>query len=271
MPSIAEKIVIAVRLRSKLLAFRLRQSRQLRHLLKSALPSNETCPICASTETVTLSFTLPNETVEKSLCRNCEHLFSNLLQTELRHVEIVFKVTTENEGSATQLALLEELTAKLEQGTFLDFGIGGNLTAFQAAGKRLPQHRFQGCDVYPSSAPGYFVTYSPDAPLGIFDGISSYAVIEHLTNTVDAWRLLNRLLKPINDGGGIMIHSFPSQWHLDFDDWAIQIAGHSCLFSRKSLKLLCDKMGFAIERADPPRFVGPHYHPVFRFRKIRDA
>lgn len=271
MPSLAEKLLIGARLRAKLIAFRIRQSRQLRRLLRSAGASGATCPICSCTKIATLSFTLPNEVVDKSLCRDCQHLFSDFMQTETRHVEIVFGVATENEGSATQLELLEEISSGVKRGAFLDFGIGGNVTAFQAAGARMPQHRFQGCDVYPLDVPGYFGTYDPDAPLGTFDGISSYAVVEHLTNTMDAWRLLNRLLKPMKEGGGTMTHSFPSQWHLDFEDWAIRIAGHSCLFSRKSLRIVCDVTGFEIVRADPPRFVGPHYHSVFRFRKVKDV
>ena len=109
------------------------------------------------------------------------------------------------------------------------------------------------------------------AQFGWFDGISSYAALEHLTNTADAWRTLNRLLKPTSAGGGVMVHAFPSQWHLDFDDSAIQIAGHSCVFSRKSLRMMCDRAGFQLVKADPPRFVGPHYHAVMSFRKVRDV
>ena len=128
-----------------------------------------------------------------------------------------------------------------------------------------------GCDVYQSDTPGYFSIYDPRAPVGSFDGISSYAVIEHLTNTLEAWIGLNRLLKSIRAGGGVMVHAFPSQWHQGFDDWSIQIRGHSCLFSRKSLRLICREAGFRVVKADPPRFIGPHYHPVFTFMKVRDV
>jgi len=44
-------------------------------------------------------------------------------------------------------------------GRFLDFGVGGNIFAFQHAQFLMPHHRFMGCDIYPAAVPGYFSTY----------------------------------------------------------------------------------------------------------------
>ena len=220
-----------------------------------------------------MRFRRPEGVVEKQFCNACEHLFSDFMQTDTTHGQLVFQTDRENSGKSTQVQLLSEVVtlSGRDEGAFLDFGVGGNISAFREAGDLLPRHRFMGCDVYPSDTPGYFSTYDPDAPHGSFDGISSYAVVEHLTNTMDAWVGMNRLLKSVDAGGGVMVHSFPSQWHQGFDDWSIQIQGHSCLFSRKSLRLVCRKTGFKLLKADPPRYVGPHYHPVFTFRKSRDV
>ena len=68
-----------------------------------------------------------------------------------------------------------------------------------------------------------------------------------------------------------MVHSFPSQLHHDFDDWAIQIRVHTCLFSKQSLRMTCKASGFDFVKGKLPRPVGPHCHPVLVFRKIRDV
>jgi hypothetical protein len=271
-PGLLEKIVIGLRIRARLAGVRLTRRLQLRSLLRSAANVDTTCPVCSSRDIRGFSFDLPDEVVAKSFCRTCEHLFSERMQTGLSHVQSVFRIDQHNPGKETQVMLLREAAglSGARNGTFLDFGVGGNIGAFAEAGKSMPEHRFMGCDVYPASVPGYFLTYDENAPHGIFDGITSHAVVEHLTNTLDAWKKFNRLLKPVSQGGGIMIHAFPSQWHLGFDNWAIRIAGHSCVFSRESLRRVCDATGFRIERADPPRPVGHHYHPVFIFRKTRD-
>jgi hypothetical protein len=271
--TLAEKIIIGVRTRARFALFRFRRRAELRRLLRSAPATSTECPICGSHRSAELTFVLPNETVLKSFCRDCEHIYTAAMQTDLAHVKIVFEIDQENEGCETQRALLEETALKsgLSSGTFLDFGVGGNVSAFQRAAKSMPQHKFMGCDVYPADIPGYFNIFEEPLPLGTFDGISSYAVVEHLTDTMPAWKRFNQLLKPVTAGGGIMVHSFPSQWNLPFDDWAMKIQGHSCLFSRKSLRLLCSETGFDITRADPPRFVGRHYHAVLEFKKVRDV
>lgn len=184
----------------------------------------------------------------------------------------MFQFDTENAGKDTQVLLLEELVRRTgrERATLLDFGVGGNLTAFQEAQMLMPQHRFMACDTYSSSVQGYFQTYAEQSPLHMFDGISSYAVIEHLTDTVPAWTYLNRLLKPVASGGGLMVHAFPSQLHHDFDHWAVQIKSHVCVFSPQSLLRVCEMTGFQMEDGRMLRPVGPHAHGIMVFRKVKD-
>jgi len=167
--------------------------------------------------------------------------------------------------------LLSELVGRksIANGSYLDFGVGGNRRSFEMAKELFPQHSFYGCDLFTHSGRNYFTTYD-ESYCGKFDGISSYAVIEHLTYPSDSWKYLNRLLRPMAAGGGIMVHSFPSQLHHVFSDWQIQIRSHVCLFSRRSLAIQCTLAGFRLRFADPPRPVGPHSHPVMVFEKVGD-
>jgi hypothetical protein len=267
------KILTGVRIRYRLAGVLWNRKRQLRGLLRGGAPGDSPCPVCGASRTTKVYFERPEGRIEKLFCGGCGHLFTDFLQTDPDVGREMFHFETENASQPAQAQLLEELAqrAGLEHGVFLDFGVGGNISAFQQVGERHPEHRFMGCDTYPSEVEGYFQTYSPTAPAGIFDGISSYAVVEHLTGTIESWLHFNRLLKPMAAGGGIMVHSFPSQLHHDFEHWAIQIRSHVCLFSRKSLAMVCAKAGFVLEKGLLPRPTGPHDHPVMVFRKVRDV
>ena len=270
--ALVAKIARGWRIRCRFLKFKLAWRRQLRQRLKAEPASNIACPACRGTDCRKTGFDRPEGSIEKYLCPRCEHLFSDFLQTDPQVGQEMFHFDTENAGKETQVRLLEELARRsgLAHGTFLDFGVGGNLAAFQEAQLRHPQHRFMACDTYPSPVAGYFQTYAANSPLACFDGISSYAVVEHLTDTVTAWSYLNRLLKPLSDGGGIMVHAFPSQLHHDFDHWAIQIGSHVCLFSPKSLKRVCEQTGFKMDDGVFHRPIGQHDHGIMVFRKVRD-
>lgn len=267
------RIALNLKIRAGLHSVRANRQRQVRLLLRSAKTVHAKCPICGANKIVEFLFPRPNDTVEKQFCRSCEHLFTDFVQSDPEVASGLFRVGEENAGKETQVDLLNEVVtwSGVAAGRYLDFGVGGNLSAFNEVAQVNPQHTFMGCDVYPADVGGYFTTYDSDAPLGSFDGISSYAVIEHLTGTLGTWRLLNRLLKPMSKGGGWMVHSFPSQLHHDMDHWAIQIRTHTCLFSRPSLALTCSISGFEFVKGNLPRSVGPHYHPVLVFRKTRDV
>ena len=79
---------------------------------------------------------------------------------------------------------------------------------------------------------------------GTFDLIVSVDVLEHLSDPLKTFRDFNELLRP----GGYMIHSTPL-----LDDFLVygghaDTALHTCFFSKKSLKKLCDKTGFGGEQ-----------------------
>ena len=268
-----KKIACAGRIRLRHFHFVQEWRRQLRRRLRAPLAENATCPICGCTVCRTTTFKRTEGIIEKQLCPCCNHLFSGFLQTDPALGQEMFGFDTENDGKATQICLLKEVAQRTgsDRATVLDFGVGGNLAAFQEAQRLMPQHQFMACDTYQSSTQGYFQTYTSESPLGKFDGISSYAVIEHLTATVSAWTYLNRLIKPMAAGGGIMVHAFPSQLHHDFDHWAIQIKSHVCLFSPKSLAQLCKMTGFKMVDGFRLRPVGAHAHGVMVFRKVKDT
>jgi SAM-dependent methyltransferase len=165
--------------------------------------------------------------------------------------------------------MLQELNKLAKGNRFLDFGVGGNLRSISIAKSESPKNDYWACDLYPHPNPNYFTTYDT-THFGKFDGISSYAVIEHLTAPIPSWQYMNRLLRPCSQGGGIMVHSFPSQYHHRISDWQILIRSHTCLFSRRSLPLTLAKSGFKLLNCDPPRPVGAHSHPIFVFKKVQD-
>jgi hypothetical protein len=192
------------------------------------------------------------------------------LNQNLQKAAQLFAYERPNDQYEGQKRLQVELvkSTSVSKGRYLDFGVGGNIGISGDLRHIYPQHEFYSSDLYPSSTMHYFQMYSPDSPLHSFDGISSNAVIEHLDNTLEAWRYLNRLLKPVSKGGGIMIHAFPSQIVEDPNHWAIKIESHECLFSNDSLRLTCQKSGFELLKR---RYFANVQHPVYFFAKTSES
>lgn len=272
MTSLLSKLATQARIHRRRIRSSALRKRQQRSLLRSSRTISQDCRVCAASPTHLITFLRPEGQIEKCLCSGCGHLFTNYIQKDPALGAQLFQFHQENPSSSAQEQLLNELSEFVEkpEGTFLDFGVGGNIQAFQRAQATHPEAEWFGCDTYPAKVDNYFSTYSDTAPTGRFDGISSYAVIEHLTETVDSWKLFNRLLRPMSEGGGVMIHAFPSLLHHDFDHWAIQIQSHTCLFSPKSIGKICRKTGFKLVSGKSHRPVGPHDHGVFIFAKIKD-
>ena len=237
--------------------------------LSQSNPCDKNCPVCGS-EAKRLKFEFSADFFEKYLCPCCFHLFGTWSQTMVQEADELFNYTCENENLAAQSQLMVEAARWGNAGPILDFGAGGNLRAAEAAKNVAGTFDFWSCDLYASNRQNYFVTYD-ETQCGRFSGISSYAVMEHLTAPLEAWRYMNRLLKPCNLGGGVMVHAFPTLYHHRLSDWQVVIRSHTCIFSRRSLPIILKKTGFALVKADPVRPVGPHLHPVFLFRKIRDV
>jgi predicted Zn-ribbon and HTH transcriptional regulator len=228
------------------------------------------CPICHNDQCRTVTYYFEQNRIEKALCPECHHLFSFLnLPENIPRARELFDYDAASLHSANELLLIKLLIkcSGKASGRFLDFGVGGNRAVLQSARSSVSDnYQIWGCDlIHREDTSQYFITYQDDAMLGSFDGICSSEVMEHLDNTIEAWTYMNRLLRPVNGGGGVMLHSFPSNVTLHLQDTMIIIGSHICLFSDKSLRLLCEKTGFQLKciRHD-------HFFPEFLFVKTGD-
>lgn len=246
------------------------------------------CPICDADEAQVLEYeaaahidgaSAALEEVQahrKHLCTACGHLFSRWLDAGLGDVAQRYEgiysgdqLYRENSRAAYQLALMRYALRRLgdpPDARILDFGCGPNVSPARTL--RAEGRDARCCDIlsgYPYDDDVFFRYDRNDLPRhGAFDALVSIDVIEHLGDTIEAWLGLNALLKPT----GIMAHCFPSRMHYGLRHSACATPFHTCLFTRRSLSLLCARTGFqweAVERfaADVPY--------VFRFRKVHSA
>ena len=239
-------------------------TRKLKHRLDSTA-----CSVCGSTVIFRITFFI-EEQVDKCYCQECGHIFSRKLNRDVQMASQLFAYDRPNDQYEGQKRLQLELvkSTSVPCGRYLDFGVGGNIGISSDLRRLYPQHEFRSCDLYLSDVAGYFQIYSAASPLHQFDGVSSNAVVEHLDNTLEAWRYLNQLLKPVAEGGGMMVHAFPSQMVEDPNHWAIKIASHECLFSKESLHRVCRQSGFELIKV---KYLTSVQHPVYYFRKTRDC
>jgi len=186
-----------------------RRNKQFTYVLEHhPVEPGRLCPICSCNRCRTVTYYFEQNRIDKAFCPNCLHLFSSLnLPGNIPRAKQLFDYHTASPHSATEIRLIEllvEYSGKTE-GRFLDFGIGGNLAALQSARLLLgKKYQIWGCDlVNRNDIPQYFITYQNDDMLGSFDGICSSEVLEHLDNTIESWSYLNRLLQPVDRGGGL--------------------------------------------------------------------
>lgn len=247
-------------------------SKYLRNKIITNKVENQTCPICESNSITSLKFYFEQIDIMKFYCNVCGHIFTNNLRADIQKGFELFNYESENEHINDQkflLLLLEKFTRNtaIKNRRLLDFGISGNYRHLLELNANFKNVIFEGCDIYPCERKYYFQCYADEKKLGSFDGISSNAVVEHLDDTINSWKYLNKLLKPVESGGGIAIHAFPSQINEDYLHWAIQIKSHECLFSKNSLSILCSKTGFELIKIKNSSEV---QHPVFFFKKVRN-
>lgn len=224
------------------------------------------CPVCNSSKSRIIKFMTESVRVEKNLCESCGHLYSDWLNNSLENAKKLFNYDFDNHNNIGQKELILKSIdySKLDIGKFLDFGVGGNMSVYSSINGK---HSIFGCDIVERNEKNYFVTYQDPNMHHFFDAISSNAVVEHLYNTKEAWLYFNRLLKPLSEGGGIMLHAFPSQIDFDFSHWTIQIKSHVCLFSLNSLQSICEYSGFEIVKIEYDSRV---QHPIHYFKKVKD-
>lgn len=237
-------------------------------------PVEKPCPVCSCEKTYRVNFKFEGQLIPKNRCPKCGHLFSSNLNRNLNQANLLFNYQNENIQKPGQEFLLEKLykvlaqTVQKESYSIVDFGVGGNLSTYENMQAKYKNSQFFACDLYPLDRSAFFQSYTDNSKLGIFDGIASNAVIEHLDNTLEAWTYLNHLLKPVNAGDSYMIHSFPSLINEDPFHWTIRIKSHECLFSKTSLDILCLKTGFKLLKIS---YFHQVQHPVFLFKKIADC
>lgn len=258
-------------------------------LIRRTLPVSRdvACPICGGDWAQVISYKAARhidgasaalEEVQahrKHLCTACGHLFSRWLDAGLGDVAQRYEgiyssdqLYRENSRAAYELALMRDVLRRLDRNepSILDFGCGPN--ASPARTLRAEGRDARCCDIlsgYPYDGDVFFRYDRNDLPRhGAFDAIVSIDVIEHLGDTVEAWLGLNALLKP----DGIMAHCFPSRMHYGLRHPACATPFHTCLFTRKSLSLLCARTGFQWEGVE--RFAADVPY-AFRFRKVHSA
>lgn len=229
------------------------------------------CPVCGSDDCRPIRYYFEKCNIEKSFCSKCAHLWAVAdLPNDVKRAVTMFDYEAPSLWCSTEKRLILSLIRlnMRPRGRFLDFGIGGNISVLEELAPLLKNdQKLFACDIIlRNDYPNYFVTYKDDTKIGTFDGICSSEVIEHLDKTVETWMYMNRLLKPVSDGGGVMLHSFPSNVNLHMDDTMIVIGSHVCLFSEKSLRMLCEKSGFELSKISYR-----HFLPEFIFQKTRDV
>lgn len=251
---------------------RFKRKIQIIEIIRVDNKSSLNCPICDSHHCLKVSFLLNNIESIKIYCTECEHIFSTWVNKDLQKAQTLFdyknKINHDHKSIVQEDCLLHlSLYSNKNNGIFLDFGVGGNIFIQNRLNDKYSNQNVYSCDINPRNEKNHFETYENDGFLHFFDGIASHAVLEHLDDTIYSWKYFNKLLKPMDKGGGIMVHAFPSQIHFDLDDWSMKIPEHVCLFSKKSLRLICEKTGFKLIKIRQSK----GHHPMFLFKKIFDV
>lgn len=121
----------------------------LRDLRRQSTPSATACPVCNS-KCIDVQFQFGTDMFLKSVCDNCEHLFTNWSQTNVEENTSLFGYLQENENISVQAALLEEAAALSRGGRVLDFGTGANIRSIRVARKPTENTDYWACDLYQS-------------------------------------------------------------------------------------------------------------------------
>ncbi|MEK6744516.1 MAG: class I SAM-dependent methyltransferase [Nitrospirota bacterium] len=232
------------------------------------------CPICDNREAKLFRFG-PDRTVtgpsrrypeiavghDKYCCTHCRNIFATWLQRDVSEVGEIYagidegdsEVHLENDRKEVSKEMMRIcaslLRAQRNERTvpirILDFGCGPNYRGVQELHHEDTGLELTCCDVNPNLPYDgktffRFTGVFPSYLHGMFDGIASVDVFEHLNYPVQDMMSFNRLLRT----GGIMVHYAPLQWCLRLRRGHYETAFHTNFPSKKSLKILCDKTGF---------------------------
>jgi SAM-dependent methyltransferase len=255
------------------------------------------CPICGNRSAKLFRFG-PDRTVtgpsrrypeisvghDKYCCTHCRNIFATWLQRDVNEVGEIYsgicdgssEVHVENDRKERQKEMMRicarlirehdgERTAHIR---ILDFGCGPNFRAAYELRQEDPGLELFGCDINPALPYDgkIFFRFAGDFSAemrGVFDGITSVDVFEHLNDPVKDMERFNRLMRI----GGMMVHFAPLQWLLRLRRGHFETAFHTNFPSKKSLRILCEKTGFEFLGDEVPK---PGFWYLI-FRKIADV
>lgn len=235
---------------------------------------NSICPICGHNRAKIFRYG-PDKTIigpsicypeisighVKYRCVKCSNIYATWLQRDTAEVGKIYsgcengsaEVHAENDRKEVQKQMIRicaEYVRKEHRIThlkILDFGCGPN---FKAAIEM--NHEDSGltctcCDINPllpyDGKTFFCYTGAVARELeGIYDGITSVDVFEHLNYPIDDMLKFNKFLKT----GGYMVHYTPLQWYLRLQPGHYDTPLHTNFPSKKSLQVLCRKTGFKL-------------------------
>lgn len=211
------------------------------------------CPICGCQESKVFHYGLDKysgiESHDKYCCLDCGHLFATWMNGQdmgALYASIPQKeVLQENERKYLQKEImLIGLKYYNGEGNILDFGCGPNFRASREL--RDKGYNAYSCDIIPGLPYDdkffQYDKYQVHKYNNFFSVISSVDVIEHLSNPVRDFKDFNLMLVP----GGVMVHFSPMIEYFPLFGSHADTAFHTCFFSDKSLRILCEKTGFKL-------------------------
>lgn len=245
------------------------------HYYQSELTHEADCPICScKTARVfhygrdpyatgnALLFDEVSKGHKKYCCTNCRHIYALWLRKDLDTVGNLYsniysgesEVYIENERKEIQkqmVKIAQEIyysgNPKKSQIPFvvLDFGCGPNFKA--ASELRKEGIEAYCCDILPRLPYDNNIFWKYDNDFikifrNEFLGLTSVDVLEHLNTPIEDFKLFNRLLK-LN---GVMVHYSPMIDYMPLFGSHVDHAFHTNFFSKKSLKITCEKTGFKL-------------------------
>lgn len=211
------------------------------------------CPICCCNESKVFHYGYDNysgiKEHDKYICLDCGHLFVTwmngkdigVLYASIPQIEVM----QENERKDIQKEMmLLGLKYYNGEGAILDFGCGANFNASREL--QSEGYNAYSCDIMPGLPYNdYFFQYNKyqvHKYNNFFSVISSVDVLEHLNDPVKDFKDFNSMLTP----GGVMVHFSPMIDNFPLFRSHADTAFHTCFFSEKSLKILCEKTGFVL-------------------------
>lgn len=239
------------------------------------------CPICDNLEAYILHYgsfrtSRGNKLAShnKYICAKCSHVYSNWFHTETNKMGELYAnffhdrpwPIAPNPRKKAQEELINMLIQKRDKdGDYLDFACGSNFSiAYEMREKDV---NVFACDIRNDLPYDNEILFkcTPSKPFDEkFDGISSIDAIEHIQNIYETWKFFNKSLKK----DGLMVHSFPTTFKYSYAHYFFRIPFHFCLFSKESLLLWCDKMGF--EYLGEENLHGSDVGECYWFKKCRD-